>query len=67
MEVRPSSCFAWRLIDPAGPLHDDLIVALEQMDCVIFEGEVDGARGACKMAKYIQFAESDDSNMGIFP
>ena len=55
------------LIDPAGPLHDDLIVALEQMDCVIFEGEVDGARGACKMAKYIQFAESDDSNMGIFP
>ncbi len=55
------------LIDSAGPLHNDLIVAIEQMDCVILEEEVDAARGACRMAKCIQFDDSDDSSVGVFP
>ena len=55
------------LIDLSGPLHDDLIVALERLDCVIFEGKVDGARGACRMAKFIQSNENNDLSLGVFP
>jgi len=55
------------LIDSSGPLHHGLMSAMKEMDCVIFEGEVDGARGACKMAACIQDAEQNSSSLGVFP
>ena len=55
------------LIGPAGPLHDDLILALEKLNCDIFKEEIDGARGACRMAACIQGSEHNSSNLGGFP
>ena len=55
------------LIDSSGPLHHDLISSIKMLDCVIFEGKVDGARGACRMAACIQAAKQNRSSLGVFP
>jgi glucosamine kinase len=48
--VSPVVACAGGLISEGGPLHDPLTAALEASSCRLLGREVDGARGACRLA-----------------